>query len=119
MKILAFDIGGTEIKYAFCDESFNLTKKKSIPTNAHEGGKRIIGRIVEIRKSCDGVDRIGISTAGQVNSEKGEIIFKKDIAFSQKCGILNIRIYILKIYIIRRIKICVCSVNPKSRSTAR
>lgn len=78
MKILAFDIGGTEIKYAFCDESFNLTKKKTIPTNAHEGGKRIIGRIVEIIKSCDGIDRIGISTAGQVDSKKGEIIFATD-----------------------------------------
>ncbi len=78
MKILAFDIGGTEIKYAFCDESFNLTKKKSIPTNAHEGGKRIIERVVEIIKSCDGIDRIGISTAGQVDSKKGEIIFATD-----------------------------------------
>lgn len=78
MKILAFDIGGTEIKYAFCDEKFNLTDKKSIPTNAHEGGKRIIERIVEIIKSCDGIDRIGISTAGQVNSLKGEIIFATD-----------------------------------------
>lgn len=78
MKILAFDIGGTEIKYAFCDENFNLTEKKSIPTNAHEGGRRIIERVVEIIKSCDGVDRIGISTAGQVDSVKGEIIFATD-----------------------------------------
>ncbi len=78
MKILAFDIGGTEIKYAFCDENFNLTEKKSIPTNAHEGGKRIIERIVEIIKSCNGVDRVGISTAGQVDSVKGEIIFATD-----------------------------------------
>ena len=78
MKILAFDIGGTEIKYAFCDENFNLTEKKSIPTNAREGGKRIIERVVEIIKSYDGVDRIGISTAGQVDSKKGEIIFATD-----------------------------------------
>ncbi|MBO5230357.1 MAG: ROK family protein [Clostridia bacterium] len=78
MKILAFDIGGTEIKYAFCDENFNLTEKKSIPTNAHEGGKRIIERIVEIIKSCNGVDRVGISTAGQVDSVKGEIVFATD-----------------------------------------
>ncbi len=78
MKILAFDIGGTEIKYAFCDENFNLTEKKSIPTNAFEGGKRIIERVVEIIKSCDGVDRVGISTAGQVDSKKGEIIFATD-----------------------------------------
>lgn len=78
MKILAFDIGGTEIKYAFCDENFNLTEKKSIPTNAHEGGKKIIERILEIIRSCSGIDRIGISTAGQVNSVKGEIIYATD-----------------------------------------
>lgn len=78
MKILAFDIGGTEIKYSFCDENFNLTEKKSIPTNAHEGGRRIIERVVEIIKSCDGVARVGISTAGQVDSVKGEIVYATD-----------------------------------------
>lgn len=78
MKILAFDIGGTEIKYAFCDENFNLTEKKSVPTNAHEGGRKIIERVVEIIKSCEGVDRIGISTAGQVNSVKGSIVYATD-----------------------------------------
>lgn len=78
MKILAFDIGGTEIKYSLCDENFNLYQKHSIPTNASEGGKRIIERVVEIIKTFDGIDRIGISTAGQVNSIKGEIIFATD-----------------------------------------
>ena len=75
MKILAFDIGGTEIKYGFCDDNFNLSEKNSIPTNAHEGGKRIVERIIEITKDLGGADRIGISTAGQVDSVKGEIIF--------------------------------------------
>ncbi len=78
MKILTFDIGGTEIKYSLCDEKFNLIEKHSIPTNAFEGGKRIIERVVEIIKTFDGIDRIGISTAGQVNSIKGEIIFATD-----------------------------------------
>ncbi|MEE1011490.1 MAG: ROK family protein [Acutalibacteraceae bacterium] len=78
MKILAFDIGGTEIKYGFCDENFNLSEKNSVPTNAHEGGKRIIERIIEIAKNLGGADRIGISTAGQVNSVKGEIIYATD-----------------------------------------
>ena len=78
MKILAFDIGGTEIKYAFCDENFSLSKKNSVPTNAHEGGKRIIERIVEIIKDCGGADRIGISTAGQIDSEKGAVIYATD-----------------------------------------
>ncbi len=78
MRILAFDIGGTEIKYALCDENFNLTEKKSIPTNAHEGGKRIIERVVEIAKSVENIDRIGISTAGQVDSINGRIIYATD-----------------------------------------
>ncbi|MBR2869540.1 MAG: ROK family protein [Clostridia bacterium] len=78
MRILVFDIGGTEIKYALCDENFTLTDKKSVPTNAHEGGKRIIERVVEIAKTFDGFDRIGISTAGQVDSEKGMIVYATD-----------------------------------------
>ena len=78
MRILAFDIGGTEIKYAVCDENFNLTEKKSIPTNAQEGGKRIIERVVEIAKSFENIDRIGISTAGQVDSVKGKIVYATD-----------------------------------------
>lgn len=78
MKILVFDIGGTEIKYALCDEKFNLTDKKSVPTNAYEGGKRLIERVVEIAKTYSGIDRIGISTAGQVDSEKGMIVFATD-----------------------------------------
>ncbi len=78
MKILVFDIGGTEIKYALCDENFNLSDKKSVPTNAYEGGKRIIERVVEIAKTFDNVDRIGISTAGQVDSEKGMIVYATD-----------------------------------------
>lgn len=78
MRILTFDIGGTEIKYALCDENFNLTEKKSIPTNAHEGGKRIIERVVEIAKTVENIDRIGISTAGQVDSINGKIIFATD-----------------------------------------
>lgn len=78
MRILAFDIGGTEIKYAVCDDKFNLTEKNSIPTNAHEGGKRIIERVVEIAKTAENIDRIGISTAGQVDSVNGRIIFATD-----------------------------------------
>ncbi len=78
MRILAFDIGGTEIKYALFDEKFNMTESKSIPTNAHEGGKRIVERLVEIVRSYDGIDRVGISTAGQINSKTGTVIFATD-----------------------------------------
>lgn len=78
MRILAFDIGGTEIKYALCNENFSLTEKNSVPTNAQEGGKRIIERVVEIAKTFENIDRIGISTAGQVDSVNGRIIYATD-----------------------------------------
>lgn len=78
MKILTFDIGGTEIKYAFCDENFELSNKKTVPTNAAQGGKKIIERIVNIIKDCDGADRIGISSAGQINSETGTVVYATD-----------------------------------------
>ena len=78
MRILAFDIGGTEIKYAVCDDNFNLSNSNSMPTNAHEGGKKIIDRVVEVIKTFDNIDRIGISTAGQVDSVNGKIIFATD-----------------------------------------
>lgn len=78
MKILTFDIGGTEIKYAFCDENFELSNKKAVPTNAAQGGKKIIERIVNIIKDCGGADRIGISSAGQINSETGTVVYATD-----------------------------------------
>ena len=57
MKLLVFDIGGTEMKYALCDENFILTDKKSVPTKAHEGGRRIIERVVEISGEKQGRTR--------------------------------------------------------------
>ena len=51
MKILCFDIGGTFIKYAVCNENFQLSDKKKVPTNAKEGGQVIIKRIIEIIES--------------------------------------------------------------------
>ena len=51
MKILCFDIGGTFIKYALCNENFELSDKKKVPTNAKDGGQVIITRIIEIIES--------------------------------------------------------------------
>jgi len=45
MKILAFDIGGTNIKYAICNENFQLSDKHTIPTEAKNGGQYIINKV--------------------------------------------------------------------------
>ena len=78
MRILAFDIGGTFIKYALCNDNFELTEKNKIPTNAKQGGQVIIQRIIDIIESYENIDRIAISTAGQVDSEHGVVVYSTD-----------------------------------------
>ena len=78
MKILTFDIGGTDIKYGVCDENFCFTEKNKTPTNAMEGGPALIEKVCNIAKDYTDVDCIGISTAGQVNSITGEIVYATD-----------------------------------------
>ncbi len=78
MKIITFDIGGTFIKYALCDEGFNLTESTKIPTEAASGGRKLIEKVIEIIKSHNGIDRVGISTAGQVDSETGTVVYATD-----------------------------------------
>jgi len=74
MKILVFDIGGTSIKYGYCIDN-TLEEVHETPTNAKNGGRHIVDTIISLIKEQDGYDGIGISTAGQVNSEKGSIIY--------------------------------------------
>lgn len=78
MKILAFDIGGTNIKYAVCNERFELGELQSIPTQAAKGGQHIINTVIEIIASYDDIDRVAISTAGQVDSENGIVVYSSD-----------------------------------------
>ena len=64
MKILAFDIGGTNIKYALCNENFELTDRHTVPTEAQKGGQELVLKIIRIIESYKDIDRIAISTAG-------------------------------------------------------
>ena len=78
MKIITFDIGGTFIKYAFCDENFNLSNSTKIPTDASRGGVKLIEKVIEIVKNHENIDRVAISTAGQVDSVSGSIVYATD-----------------------------------------
>ena len=78
MRILAFDIGGTNIKYALCNEEFVLSDKHSIPTDAKKGGQYIDNKVIEIIETYDNIDRIAISTAGQVDSVNGIVVYSTD-----------------------------------------
>lgn len=74
MKALVFDIGGTSIKYAVCENGV-LTDSRETPTNAKLGGAHVLETIVSLIEKENGYEAIGISTAGQVNSETGSIIY--------------------------------------------
>lgn len=79
MQILAIDIGGTAVKYGIVNADFSIAKSFEIPTEAHLGGPNLMRKILSIvREFADTVDCVGISTAGQVNSELGKIIFASE-----------------------------------------
>lgn len=75
MRILTFDIGGTNIKYALCNETFTLTDMHTIPTEAAKGGQYIIEKIIGIIDGYENIDRVAVSTAGQVDSKNGIVVY--------------------------------------------
>lgn len=75
MRILAFDIGGTFVKYGLCNENFEFSEKSKFPTNAQKGGQAIIENIINMIEQYDNIDRVAISTAGQVDSGNGIVVY--------------------------------------------
>lgn len=78
MKIFVADIGGTNIKYGIVNHTNQIDSFSEEPTNSHEGGQRIIERMINIIYQFKDLDAIAISTAGQVDAEKGNIIYAND-----------------------------------------
>ena len=69
MRILTFDIGGTNIKYALCDENFNLSDKHSVPTDAKQGGQYIINKVIGIIEQYENIDRVaGVAGKAEARS---------------------------------------------------
>ncbi len=78
MKILCADIGGTSIKAAVIEETGKIVEFKEAPTESALGGSHVMENLVKILRSYKDYDAIGISTAGQVDSVKGEIIYANE-----------------------------------------
>ncbi|MUV36985.1 Glucokinase [Lentibacillus sp. JNUCC-1] len=75
---LAFDIGGSFIKYGVLTEAGTFVEKHETATEAHLGGSSIIEKVKEIgtcflEKYI--ISGVCVSTAGQVDSKKGEILY--------------------------------------------
>lgn len=79
MKILAIDIGGTAIKYGLVNGDYQIEQAFEVPTEAQLGGPHLMHKIMNlVGEFADEADCVGISTAGQVNSELGKIIFASE-----------------------------------------
>lgn len=79
MKNMAcFDIGGTFIKYGILDIDGKILFKDKFPSPKKDCGREIpleiSKKINELKNNYD-ILAIGISTAGKIDSDKGEIIF--------------------------------------------
>lgn len=78
MKILAADIGGTAFKIAEITDSGTVLSFEEHPSGAKEGGPAMMGRLCALLEQHTGFDRIGISTAGQVDPENGSILYANE-----------------------------------------
>lgn len=75
--VAALDIGGTSIKSGLWDGT-RLLRTAEQDTNAKNGGAYVMERAIEILKSYQPFDAIGISTAGQVDSVRGCIRYANE-----------------------------------------
>lgn len=74
---LAFDIGGTQIKYGIISEAGTIIWQGLADTEAHLGGLAIIDKVIHLGKGLlemYSVQGVAISTAGQVNFQTGVIV---------------------------------------------
>lgn len=75
---VSIDIGGTAIKYGIVNEDGSIIKRQEMKTEAWLGGPSILAKaksIVEEAVKSEVISGICISTAGMVDTEKGEIFY--------------------------------------------
>ena len=77
MRTAVLDIGGTFIKSALYADNM-LYQFKETPTPLSSGGKGIVACAAEIVKTYGSFDAIGISTAGQVDPDRGMILYANE-----------------------------------------
>jgi predicted NBD/HSP70 family sugar kinase len=78
MHVAVVDIGGTAIKTGLFDGS-TLTFTQEVPSRAKEGADPLMEQVVSLIRELPGMfERIGISTAGQVDSSNGIIRYANE-----------------------------------------
>ena len=80
MRVLCFDIGGTNVKYGVI-ENEQFLEKGLFDTDAHLGKEHMNNKLVSIAKEMKekyGIEGVGISCAGSVDFEKACITIAPD-----------------------------------------
>lgn len=77
MRIAVIDIGGTNIKSGMWEDD-EIKEIKETATNAKLGGEHVMNTVLEILRGFKDFQAVGISTAGQVDSDQGMILYAND-----------------------------------------
>src|SRR5699024_1290554 len=81
-NFIVIDIGGTLIKYGVLTERGTFLEKNEILTEAQLGGPIVLNKAKKIGdelKEKYAVSGVCISTAGQVHSKRGEILYASSL----------------------------------------
>ncbi len=79
MRIITFDVGGTAIKFGMVsgvdEQNFELLFSTEIPTTMYNDGENMVMNALDkkLEEFYGQYDAIGISTAGQIDFDKGEV----------------------------------------------
>src|SRR6056300_1837660 len=97
MNCLAFDVGGTTVKYGVIDESYKVLKKDKIPTPENED--KFIDSISEIiKENISNISEVSIAMPGFVNFEKKLYLYgpnlQYDINFSKLVNFTDYEFYL-------------------------
>ena len=74
MRIAVIDIGGTSIKSGIWEDDA-IVEQRETPTEAKKGGLHVMDVVKEILRGYRHFAAIGISTAGQVDTRRGMILY--------------------------------------------
>ncbi len=80
---IGVDLGGTNIKFGLVTQDGKILKRLSIPTQANEGPKSIVARIINclncLKQSCVQLQAVGIGSAGVIDHYQGIIHYSPNL----------------------------------------
>jgi len=81
-KYICIDVGGTDIKYGIILENAAFAARGKTKTESYKGGKAVFSKVMEIARQLrtdNDTSGICISTAGMVDTQKGEIFYSSPL----------------------------------------